>query len=853
MEHSTITPVTIEEEMRGSYMDYAMSVIVGRALPDVRDGLKPVHRRILYAMLGEGLTANKKTAKCAGVVGEVLKRLHPHGDSAVYDALVRMAQNWNLRYPLILGQGNFGSVDGDPAAAYRYTECKMEALAEDLLADIDKETVDFIPNFDDSSEEPTVLPSRIPNLLVNGAEGIAVGMASKIPPHNLREVVKAAIMLVKNPNVGVDELMEAVPGPDFPTGGSIYGSMPLKQIYRSGRGVIKIRGKVHTEVIKSGKRDSTAIVFDELPYQTNKAKLIEKIAELVNDKRIDGISKLRDESDRRGMRVVVELKKDAVEDVVLNQLFKMTPLERSFGVNMLAIVDGVPKVLPLRDSLSCFVDHRRTVVIRRSRYELKKARARLHVLEGYRKALDHIDEVIKVIRGSESTPEAKQELIARFEFSEIQAQNILDMPLRRLTGLERKAIEDEHAEVSARIEYLTGLLSSVEAVNQVIIEELEEISEKFGDDRRTIIEEGGDEIDLEDLIAEEDMVVSISHRGYAKRSSPSLFRAQGRGGKGVMATKKLSEGDEDFVSELFVASTHAYLMVFTTAGKLYWLKVYNLPEAGRTARGRAIVNMLSLKPEEKVSAILPVRNFEEGMFTFLATKRGYVKRVDLMAFSNVRRGGIIATSLDEGDELIGARLTNGKSDLIISSAKGMAIRFSEEDVRPMGRTARGVRGINLAESDEAVNLVVVAPEGDDNSDEADKSNGVSTLLSVCERGYGKRTVVGEYRRQGRGGKGLIDIKTTERNGSVVGGALVTESDDCMLITTAGKVIRINVGDISCIGRNTMGVSLVRLSEGESVAVVARVAEADQDDIEDSSDGEQDSAVNGEDTNKDVEQ
>ncbi|MCL4138459.1 UNVERIFIED_CONTAM: hypothetical protein GTU68_028263 [Idotea baltica] len=692
----------------------------------------------------------------------------------------------------------------------------MMALAEELLADIDKETVDFIPNFDDSSEEPTVLPSRVPNLLVNGAEGIAVGMASKIPPHNLREVIAAAIMLVKNPEVEVSEIMEVLPGPDFPTGGIIYGAAPLQQIYRTGRGVIKIRGKIHSEEIRTGKRESRAIVIDELPFQTNKARLVEKIAELVNDKRIDGISKLRDESDRQGMRVVVELKRDAIEEVVINQLFKMTPLQRSFGVNMLAIVDGVPKVLPITESLGCFIDHRRSVIIRRSRYELKKAQARLHILDGYRKALDHIEEVIKVIRASDSTAEAKSQLIARFEFSDIQAQNILDMPLRRLTGLERRAIEDEFNELAAKIEQLTTLLASTELINKVIIEELEKISESHGNDRRTSIEEGGDDIDLEDLIAEEDMVVTISHRGYAKRSSPSLFRAQGRGGKGVMATKKLAEGDEDFVSELFVASTHAYLMVFTTAGKLYWIKVYNLPEAGRTARGRAIVNMLQLKPEEKVSAILPVRNFEEGMFTFLATKHGYVKRVDLMSFSNVRKGGIIATSLADGDELIGARLTNGTNDVILSSASGMAIRFKEEDVRPMGRTARGVRGIRLSKDDVAVNLVVVRTR---------------TLLSVCEHGYGKRTAIDQYRSQGRGGKGLIDIKTSARNGSVVGGALVFESEDCMLITTAGKVIRMKVRDISSIGRNTMGVSLVRLSEGETVAAVARLAESEEEDVE----------------------
>ena len=823
MELNNTIPVNIEDEMRGSYMDYAMSVIIGRALPDVRDGLKPVHRRILYAMLGEGLTSNKKTAKCAGVVGEVLKRLHPHGDSAVYDALVRMAQEWNMRYPLIQGQGNFGSIDGDPAAAYRYTECRMRALAELMLADIDKDTVDFIPNFDDSSEEPVVLPSKVPGLLINGAEGIAVGMASKIPPHNLREVIKAAVMLIRNPDSEVDDLMEVLPGPDFPTGGIIYGDAPLKQIYRTGRGVIKIRAKIRSELLKGGKKEVSALIIDELPFQVNKARLIEKIAELVNDKKIDGISRLRDESDRRGMRVVIELKRDAVEDVVLNQLFKMTYLERSFGVNMLSIVNGIPRVLSLKSTLEEFINHRRTVVVRRSRFELRKAKARLHILEGFRIALDNIDKVIAIIKASESTAEAKASLVKEFSFSEIQAQQILDMPLRRLTGLERKAIDDEHAEVSARIQALTDLLASAEAVSNVIAEELEEIDSKFGDDRRTQIEAGGDEIELEDLIAEEDMVVSISHRGYAKRSSPSLYRAQGRGGKGVQGTKKLNEGDEDFVSELFIASTHAYLLVFTTEGKIYWLKVYNLPEASRTARGRAIVNMLRLKPEEQVSAILPVRNFVEGKYVVLTTKRGYIKRVDLMAFSNVRKGGIIATSLDESDELIGARLTDGQKDIVVSSASGMAIRFSETDVRPMGRTARGVRAISLKGDDEVVSVVSVRSAA---GTEEGTLNEVA-LLSVCENGYGKRTLLSEYRCQGRGGKGVIDIKTTKRNGQVTGAALTRENDDVMLIATSGKIIRLKANSISCIGRNTQGVSLVRLSEGEQVAAVARVVETEE--------------------------
>jgi DNA gyrase subunit A len=840
MEETNIIPVNIEDEMRGSYMDYAMSVIIGRAIPDIRDGLKPVHRRILYAMLKEGLTSSKKFSKCAGVVGEVLKRYHPHGDSAVYDALVRMAQPWSMRYPLIHGQGNFGSIDGDPAAAYRYTECRMYALSESMLFDIDKETVNFVPNFDESTEEPVVLPSRVPTLLINGAEGIAVGMASKIPPHNLTEVVGAILMQLDNPNVETSELMQEVKGPDFPTAGIIYGAAPIRQMYETGRGHIKIRAKARIETLRTNKREVEAIIVDEVPYQVNKARLIEKIAELVNDKRITGISKLRDESDRKGMRIVMELKRDAVPDVVLNQLFKLTSMQKTFGVNMLSIVDGVPKVLGLKDMLSCFIDHRREVIVRRTRFELAKAKARLHILEGYRIALDNIEEVIKVIRASESTPMAKQALMERFSLSEIQSQNILDMPLRRLTGLERKAIEEEYAEVEQRIINLTKILSSQSEVDAIIREELTEIREKFGDERRTVIEEYGDDIDLEDLIAEEDMVVSISHRGYAKRCSPSLYRAQRRGGKGVMGTKKLGEDDEDLVQELFIASTHAYLLVFTTKGKLHWLKVYNLPEAGRTARGRAIVNILNLDEEEKISAIRAVREFEEGKYLVLATKRGYIKRVDLMAFSNVRNGGIIATNLDEGDELIGARLTRGKSDILIATKNGMSIRFSEDDVRPMGRTARGVRAVNLSDGDEVVNLVQVAKEDAELSDEEN----ALCHLTVCENGYGKRTLVSEYRRQGRGGKGIIDIKTTKRNGFVTGTCIVTDGDDVMIITSAGKVIRMKASGISVIGRNTLGVNLVTLDEDETVAAVARVVDGGEDEENDPSDLSSAELVNG---------
>ncbi len=835
MDSTNIIPVNIEDEMRGSYLDYAMSVIIGRALPDVRDGLKPVHRRILYAMLGEGLTSGKKFSKCAGVVGEVLKRLHPHGDSAVYDALVRMAQSWNMRYPLIDGQGNFGSVDGDPAAAYRYTECRMLTIAESLLADIDKDTVEFIPNFDESNVEPVVLPSRVPNLLVNGAEGIAVGMASKIPPHNIGEVIAATLHLIKNPEASVEDLMEHLPGPDFPTAGIIAGRGPIHQMYKTGRGLVKLRGKMRVETLSGSRKDTEAIIVDEIPYQVNKSRLIEKIAELVNEKKLTGIAKLRDESDRKGMRIVIELKRDAVSDVVINQLYKLTALQRTFGVNMLAIVDGTPRVLDLKQVLTEFIKHRRIVVTRRTRFELNKAKARQHILEGYRIALDHIEEVIKVIRASRSAAEAKEQLIARFSLSDIQAQNILDMPLRRLTGLERESIEEEYLEITKKIEELSKILADVAEVDRVIGEELEEVSSKYNDERRTTIEEAEDEIDLEDLIAEEDMVVTISHRGYAKRTAVSTYRAQRRGGKGVMGTKKLAEGDEDFVTDIFIASTHAFLLVFTTKGKLYWLKVYNLPEAGRTARGRAIVNMLNLEKEEKVSAILPVRHFEEGKYVVMATKNGYIKRVDLMSFSNVRRGGIIATTIDENDELIGARVSTGGGDILLGTASGKAIRFDEDDVRPMGRTARGVRSIKVDDDDHVVNFVALESETSSHSDEDPDSteSGPIAYLTVCENGYGKRTAVTEYRRQGRGGKGLIDIKTEGRNGPVVATCKVREGDDIMIITTAGKIIRMGVSGISVIGRNTKGVSLVNLDEGEKVAAVARVADkGDEEEGED---------------------
>ena len=844
MEGANIIPINIEEEMKSSYMDYAMSVIISRALPNIQDGLKPVHRRILYAMLREGLTSSKKYTKCAGVVGEVLKKYHPHGDGPVYGALVRMAQNWALRYPLIDGQGNFGSIDGDAPAAYRYTECKMEVLAEYLLADIDKDTVEFSPNFDESVYEPVVLPSRIPNLLVNGAEGIAVGMACSIPPHNLTEVLEGIRCLLEDNTVGLDTLIEKIPGPDFPTGGIIYGAAPIRQIYTTGRGILKIRAKLRIETLKREGKEVEAIVVDEIPYQVNKSRLIEKIAELVNDKRIEGISKLRDESDRQGMRVVVELKSSAVSEVVINQLYKLSPLQTSYGVTLRSIVDGRPKILSLKEILWNFIEHRRNVIVRRTRYDLNKALERKHILEGLIIALDNIERVIQIIRGSESPAEAKASLKSEFDMSDIQATEILNMPLRRLTGLERKSIEEELAGLLTKIEELSKILSSVTEVDKVISEELDDVLNKFGDERRTQIEIHGDDIDLEDLIPEEDMVVTVSNRGYVKRCSTSTYRSQKRGGRGVQGTKKLSEEDEDFTQQIFVASTHAYMMIFTTEGKVYWLKVYHLPEVGRNSRGRSLVNMIRLSEGERVTAILPVREYVEGRYVLFSTMLGYTKRVDLMDFSNPRSGGIIALGLNEGDELISASLTDGEQDCVVTTKNGMAIRFSEQDVRVMGRTARGVRAINLGDGDEVVKALIVGIDGDDSEEleeQGEQKEQSQTpedpdlyLLTVCENGYGKRTSIEDYRCQSRGGKGLIDIKTTERNGSVTGACMVTDDYEVMMITTSGKIVRTPVSGVSVVGRNTQGVRLVNLDEGETVTSVARIYEEDSEEEEEGS-------------------
>ena len=802
-------PVNIEDQMRESYMDYAMSVIVGRALPEARDGLKPVNRRILYAMFNEGLLHNRRYSKCAGVVGEVLKRYHPHGDSAVYDALVRLAQEWNVRYPLIDGQGNFGSIDGDPPAAYRYTECRLTELASELLADIERETVDFVPNFDDSTEEPFVLPTKIPNLLVNGSSGIAVGMATNIPPHNLREICDALIALVDHPEITVDELMRFVPGPDFPTAGFICGQAPIREAYRDGRGILTVRARATVETDDKSGRSS--IIVTEIPYQVNKSRLIERIAELVNEKKLDGIADLRDESDREGMRVVIDLKRDAVAEVLLNQLYKHTPLQESFGVNMLAIVDGRPRLLSLKDALQVFLRHRRDVVVRRTVYELRKAEERLHILAGLKIAIDNLDRAIAIIRGSREPAIARDALIAAFSLSQLQAQAILEMRLQRLTGLERDKIIAEYEETERAIVRFRAILADEREVSKIIVEELRAVREKYGDARRTQIVGEEAEIAIEDLIVEEDMVVTISHEGYIKRNAVGLYRAQRRGGRGkIGATTR----DEDFVEHLFVASTHSYLMFFTTTGKVYWLKVHAIPQAGRAARGRSVTNLLSLKPEEKLSAFLAVREFRPGQFLLFATRRGLVKKTDIMQYASPRPSGIIAIALEDGDEVIGVRLTDSLSEVILSTREGQAIRFKEEEARSMGRDTYGVWGMRLDEGDAVVALDQVEPG--------------ATLLAVSENGYGKRTAMDEYRLTRRGGKGIITMKTTPKTGQVIGVRMVTDDDQIMLVTSGGKVIRLRVNEIRVIGRNTQGVRLIDLEEGEKVASVARLAEREDD-------------------------
>ena len=802
-------PVYIEDEMRQSYMDYAMSVIIGRALPDVRDGLKPVHRRILYAMYDMGNVWNSPYKKSARVVGDVIGKYHPHGDVAVYDSIVRMAQDFSMRYPLVDGQGNFGSIDGDPPAAMRYTEIRMDQLAGEILADLDKETVDFIPNYDDSLKEPTVLPSRVPNLLVNGSSGIAVGMATNIPPHNLGEVVDGLVAMVEKPDISVKELMKYIPGPDFPTAGFIHGKEAIAQAYAEGRGIIQMRGKAFTETVKRTGKEQ--IIISEIPYMINKVRLIEQIAGLVQEKKIEGISDLRDESDRDGMRIVIELKRDTVAEVVINQLYKHTALQESFGVNMLAIVDGRPKLLSLKDALKAFLDHRKEVVTRRTAYDLRKAEERLHILEGLKIALDHLDAVIALIRRSQDPKVAKEGLIQNFGLTEIQAQAILDMRLQRLTGLEREKILQEHKETVELIAKLKAILADEKEIYRIIIEELKDIKERYGDPRRTQILAHTEEISIEDLIVEEDMVVTISHEGYIKRNPVTLYRAQRRGGKGKIGT---TTREEDFVEYLFVASTHSYILFFTTVGKVYWIKVHELPQAGRAARGKPIVNLLHLEEGEKVSAFLSVREFQEGRCVVFATKKGLIKKTILMSYANPRPSGIRAISLEQGDEVIGVRLTDGQQEIILSTLDGQSIRFKEAQVRSTGRGAYGVVGMRMDKGDEVVSMEILSLG--------------ANILTVSENGYGKRTDMEEYRLQSRGGKGIITMKTTDKTGRVVGAQQVTDEDQLMLVTNNGKIIRLRVKDIRVIGRNTQGVRLIDLEDSERVVSLARLAEKEEE-------------------------
>jgi DNA gyrase subunit A len=804
-----LTQIAIEDEMRSSYLDYAMSVIVGRALPDVRDGLKPVHRRILFGMNEMGLASTRPYRKSAKIVGEIMGNYHPHGDTAIYDTLVRMAQDFNMRNPLVDGQGNYGSMDGDPPAAMRYTEARLTKLAEEMLADIDKETVDFGPNYDESRTEPLVLPAKVPNLLVNGAGGIAVGYATNIPTHNLAEVVNGLILLLENPGITIPQLMKVIPGPDFPTAGFIYGTEGIRKAYETGRGLLTLRAKVSIETDERTDRDR--IIVTEIPYQVNKASLIEKIAELVQERKIEGISDIRDESDRDGVRIVIEIKRGDIPLVVLNNLYKHTQLQTTFGVIMLALVHNRPEVLNLKQILDAFIEHRREVVVRRTVFELRKAEERAHILEGLKIALDNLDAVITLIRRSPSPDEARAGLMREFRLSEIQANAILEMRLQRLTQLERNKLIEEYTETLKRIEYLKSILGSEALVRKLIKDELVEVREAYKDDRRTQIVKEEAELTVEDLIAEEEVVVTISHAGYIKRNPVSLYRAQRRGGKGKIA---MGVRDEDFVETLFTASTHDTLLFFTDAGKVYWLKVHEIPEAGRAAKGKALVNLLALAGHEKVTATLPVKEYREDRFVVMATKQGIIKKTELSAYGNPRQGGIIALSLDEGDKLIGVQITDGQREILLGTKQGIVIRFKEDEVRPMGRTAHGVRGITLEEGNEVIGMETITPDS------------TTSILTITEGGYGKRTPVSEYRIQGRAGKGIISVKTTEKNGLAVGFLQVKDDAEVMLMAAKGKVLRCRVSDMREIGRNTQGVRVLELDEPDDrVVAVARIAES----------------------------
>ncbi|MCH8954537.1 DNA gyrase subunit A [candidate division KSB1 bacterium] len=802
-----VVPVLIETEMQNSYLDYSMSVIVSRALPDVRDGLKPVHRRVLYGMSELGLRPGSAYKKSARIVGEVLGKYHPHGDTAVYDSMVRMVQDFSLRYPLVDGQGNFGSVDGDSPAAMRYTEARMARIAQEVLRDLDKETVDFVPNFDETLKEPTVMPSVLPNLLVNGSSGIAVGMATNIPPHNLREVIDALVALIAKPDLPVESLMAHIKGPDFPTAGIIYGDVGIDEAYRTGRGRVVIRARANIEIAKN---DRENIIVSELPYQVNKARLMEKIAELVRERKIEGISDIRDESDRDGMRMFIELKRDAPAEIILNQLFKHTQMQTTFGVNLLALVKGAPRVLNLKEMLVYFIEFRHEVVVRRTQFELKKAEKRVHILEGLKICLDNIDKIVELIKKSKNPEAAKEGLMKEFKLSEIQAQAILDMRLQRLTGLERKKIEDEYLEVIKVMEQLKSLLASKEKRMQLIEEELLEIKEKYGDDRRTEIIRVTEEFSIEDMIAEEDMVITISHAGFIKRIAVTTYRQQLRGGRGMTAA---STREEDFVEHLFIASTHQYMLFFTTKGRCHWLKVHEIPQAGRATKGRAIVNLLQLSKEEGIAAFISIKEFDPGLFLVMATKLGIVKKTSLAAYSKPRKGGINAIGIREGDDLIDAMLSNGNHDILLGTRKGMSIRFHEKEVRDMGRTASGVRGIKIGKDDYVVGMVVIKREG--------------TVLVVTEKGLGKRTDLKEYRVSHRGGKGVFTIKVTEKTGEMVTLKEVVDEDDIMIITDKGVVMRQSVSRLKTQGRNTQGFRLIKLDADAKVADVARVIKEEE--------------------------
>ncbi|MGI6036641.1 MAG: DNA gyrase subunit A [Limnochordia bacterium] len=812
---SKVVPMAIEEEMRRSYLTYAMSVIVERALPDVRDGLKPVQRRILYSMSELGLMPNRPHRKSARIVGEVMGKYHPHGDSAIYDAMVRLAQDFSMRYPLVDGHGNFGSVDGDPPAAMRYTEARLAPIAMELLREIDKDTVDFVPNFDESLEQPAVLPARFPNLLVNGAAGIAVGMATNIPPHNLGEVIDAIDALIENPEITVEELNRIIKGPDFPTGGIILGREGIREAYRTGRGRIRIRAKVHFEEMAHGK---TRIVVTELPYQVNKANLIENIAALVRDKKLDGLTDLRDESDRQGMRIVIELRRDVVPQVILNRLYKHTKLEDTFGVILLALVDGQPRVMNLKTALEHYLDHQREVIIRRSRFDLAKAEARAHIVEGLRIALDHIDEIIELIKAAPNDRVAKEQLMERFALSERQAVAILDMQLRRLTGLEQEKLAAEYKELQETIAYLRGVLADVGKVYAIIREELGAIREKYADERRTEITASAEEIDIEDLIPEEDVIITVTHQGYIKRLPLTSYRSQHRGGKGIMA---LNTRDDDFVEHLFVTNTHSYILFFTNRGRVYRLKGHQIPQMGRQARGTALTGLLQFESGEWIQTALAVTDFDDNHYVAMATKQGIIKKVRLKDLES-NRASLICIDLGEDDEMVGAKLTDGKKEILLATERGQAIRFAETDVRPMGRTARGVKGITLEPGDHVVGMVVVDPEAD--------------LLVVSSNGLGKRTPLAEYRQTRRGGKGIITMRLTERSGLIVGIKVVSPDDEIVLISQEGIMIRMPVAGISQLGRNTQGVLLMRLEEDQQVMAVGLLVASEEKSSPDESQG-----------------